>query len=161
MNQEEQASGRFTDGYNCSQSVLLAFAAELNFDSAVAARVAAGFGGGMGRMGYTCGAVTGALIALGMRYGSSDQMDKTAKEKTYAQVQEFLRRFHGKYGSIDCRDLIEIDISSLEGQRQARKAGVFKTRCPLFVQEAVTILVDIMKASDSPENNAQVDESPH
>ena len=152
MNQQEQASGRFSDGYNCSQSVLLAFAEELKLDEEVAARAAAGFGGGMGSMGYACGAVTGALIALGMRYGSSDQKDKTAKEKTYAQVQEFLRRFHGKYGSIDCRDLIEMDISSLEGQRQAREAGVFNTRCPLFVQEAVTILVDIMQDSDSPES---------
>ena len=88
------AHSRFSEGYSCSQSVLAAFAPELGLDADAALRVSAAFGGGMGRTGGTCGAVTGALMALGLKYGAT-VADPVAKERTYALTREFIAQVRG------------------------------------------------------------------
>ena len=94
------ASSRFSEGFSCSQSVLAAFAPEPGLDADAALRVSAAFGGGMGRAGGTCGAVTGALMVLGLRYGPT-VADKVAKEQTYTQAREFIARFEAASGRND------------------------------------------------------------
>ena len=89
------AHSRFSEGFSCSQSVLAAFAPELGLDADAALRVSAAFGGGMGRTGGTCGAVTGALMALGLKYGAT-VADPVAKERTYALTREFIARFEAR-----------------------------------------------------------------
>ena len=133
---------RFSDGFSCSQSVLAAFAPKLGLDVDAALRVSAAFGGGMGRTGGTCGAVTGALMVLGLRYGSS-VADKVAKEITYAQARDFIARFEARHGATACADLLGVNIGTPEGQAAARETNLFKTVCPELVASAAAILEEM------------------
>jgi C_GCAxxG_C_C family probable redox protein len=136
------ARSRFSEGFSCSQSVLAAFAPEFGLDVDAALRVSAAFGGGMGRTGGTCGAVTGALMVLGLRYGPT-VADKVAKELTYAQARDFIARFEARQGATTCADLLGVNISTPEGQAAAREANLFKTTCPGLVASAAAILVEM------------------
>ena len=135
----ELARSRFSEGFSCSQSVLAAFAPELGLDADAALRVSAAFGGGMGRTGGTCGAVTGALMVLGLRYGPT-VADKVAKELTYAQAREFITRFEARQGATTCADLLGVNIGTPEGQATAREANLFKTTCPGLVASSAEIV---------------------
>lgn len=139
MRKAEEALTRFGQGFSCSQAVLAAYAPELGLDEQAALRIASGFGGGMGCMAQTCGAVTGAFMVLGLKYGPANA-DREAKEAIYARVRQFAERFKARNGSADCRDLLSCDISTPEGLRHARETGLFKQKCPKFVQDACEIL---------------------
>lgn len=139
MTKTEQAAARFAEGYACSQAVFSVFAEELGLDRDTALRLAAGFGGGMGGMGGTCGAVTGAYLALGLRHGSAAP-DREAKAALYARIRRFAEQFQARHGSVECRDLLGCDISTPEGFQQARESGVFKEKCPLLVHDACQLL---------------------
>lgn len=138
------ADARHREGFNCAQATLSAFAEELGLPLDVAMRVAAPFGGGMGRRGEVCGAATGALMALGLRYGPSAP-DKAAKEAMYAITAEFLRRFEARTGALLCRDLIQADMTTPEGLAEARSRNVFTTICPGLIAAAVEITDDLMQ----------------
>jgi C_GCAxxG_C_C family probable redox protein len=140
----ELALARFREGYNCSQSTLAAFAEDLGVPLDVALRVAAPFGGGIGRQGEVCGAASGALMALGLRFGDASG-DKAAKERTYDVAAEFLRRFEARAGALRCRDLIQADMTTPEGLADARERRVFATQCPEFVRVAVEIAAGLME----------------
>lgn len=139
----EIALARFRDGYNCSQSTLSAFAEELGLPLDVALRLAAPFGGGIGRQGEVCGAATGALLALGLRFGEASG-DKAAKERAYAVAAEFMRQFEERCGALRCRDLIHADMTTPEGLADVRERKVFATECPRFVATAVEIAGELM-----------------
>ena len=139
MTRTEQAVAHFQDGFNCAQAVLQAFAGEA-LDSATAAKLAGGFGGGMGCLAGTCGAVTGAYMVLGLWHGAVSGKDKAAKENTYRLVREFAARFRERQGALDCRDLLGCDISRPGGTEEARQKGRFVTVCPRMVQAAAEIL---------------------
>ena len=133
------ASSRFSEGFSCSQSVLAAFAPELGLDVDAALRVSAAFGGGVGRTGGTCGVVTGALMALGLKYGAT-VADPAAKELTYAKARDFVAKFEARHGATDCADLLGVNIGTPEGQAAAREANLFKTTCPGLVASAAEIV---------------------
>lgn len=137
------ALSRFSEGFSCSQSVLAAFAPDLGLELDPALRVAAAFGGGMGRTGRTCGAVTGALMALGLKYGATRGDDKATKERTYALAREFLARFEALNHGTGCSELLGVDISTAEGHSAARAADLFKTTCPALVASAAAILAEM------------------
>jgi C_GCAxxG_C_C family probable redox protein len=120
--------------------VLAAYAPQFGLDRETALKVAGAFGGGMGRMGETCGAVTGALMVIGLRYGQAAAGDQQAKEKTYEVTREFADRFKDRHGCLDCRDLLGCDISTPEGMQQAREQQLFATRCSQYIQDAVEIV---------------------
>lgn len=141
----DTALTRFREGYSCSQSALSAFAEELGLPLEVAFRLASPFGGGIGRQGEVCGAASGALMALGLRYGSATP-DKAKKERTYAVAAEFLHTFEARFGSVCCRDLIQADTSTPEGLAAARERKVFTTLCPAFVAAAVEIAEELLRA---------------
>lgn len=126
----------FDHGFNCAQSVLAGFAHQLGLDESQLLKLASPFGGGVSRRGEVCGAVTGALMAIGLAQGSDTP---AGKESTYAMGQDFLKRFEALHGTILCRELIHFDLSTPEGFQQAREQGVFKALCPLFVQDAAEI----------------------
>jgi C_GCAxxG_C_C family probable redox protein len=107
-----------------------------------ALRVASGFGGGMGCMGEACGAVTGAIMVLGLRHGAATA-DREAKEQVYQKVSEFIQRFKARNGTMTCRELLGCDISTPEGLQRMRDQGLFTTLCPRFVQDAVEILEEM------------------
>lgn len=139
----EKAVERFNNGFNCSQAVLGSYSEEFGLDCERAFKVATGFGGGM-RMGETCGAVTGAFMVLGLKYGNTTARDRQAKEKTYEMIIEFTNRFKAQNGSVVCRELLGCDISTQEGQKKARDEGLFSDVCPEMVKNAVEILEEML-----------------
>lgn len=145
MDAADQAVSDFAAGYSCSQSVLRAFAARFGMEPEEACRLASAFGGGMGRSGRTCGAVTGALMALGLRYGFTDPQDKATKEQVYILAQEFLAAFEAKHGSTDCPGLLGCHIGTADGAQQARDQNVFKLKCPDFVHDAAAFAAELIE----------------
>ncbi len=104
-----------------------------------ATRLGAAFGGGIAGTAQTCGAVTGALMVLGLAHGSPSATDKESKKKTYAASRQLLSGFQARHGSVVCRELLGIDIATREGLEAAMRSGVFKARCPVFVRDAAEI----------------------
>jgi len=143
MNSIETAASRFAAGFNCSQAIFSAYAARFGLDENTALKIAAGFGGGMGRMAETCGAVTGALMVLGLRYGGTAP-DRQAKELVYQRVRTFADRFRACHGSLLCRDLLGCDLGTAEGQETARQNNLVATTCPKFVRDAAEILEEML-----------------
>ena len=134
----------FRSGFSCSQAILSAFAEQFGLDRDTALRIAAGFGGGMGRMAGTCGAVTGAYMVLGLKFGVTDAADRQAKEALYERVREFSRRFAARHGSTTCRDLLGCDMSTPEGLARVTQEKLPATLCPPFVQSAAEILEELL-----------------
>ncbi len=145
MKKREEAVSCFKEGFSCSQAVLSAYAPRFGLDRETALRVAGAFGGGMARLGETCGAVTGALMVIGLRYGMTDAKDQRAKEKTYEVTGAFVKAFQAAYGSIRCRDLLGCDISSPDGFHRAKEQSLFTTLCPQFVALAVELLEESLE----------------
>jgi len=141
----KQAVRKFRKGFNCSQAVLSVYAEEFGLCRETALKIACGFGGGMGRMALTCGAVTGAFMVIGLKYGNVDANEKEIKEKTYGLVREFTSRFEKRNGSSICRELLGCDISEPEGLRSAKENGLFTSVCPGLVRGAVEILEEMLE----------------
>ena len=139
-----QAQAYFSQGYLCSQSILMAYGPLFNFDRDLAARIAAPFGGGVARRGETCGAVSGACMVLGLKYGHTSAGDSDAKERTYRAVQEFISQFQINFGSIKCSQLLELDISIPEALDAARDRQLFTTLCPGYVSLAAELLDQLL-----------------
>jgi len=143
MTRIDKAVERFRTGCSCSQAILTTYGPLFGVSERAALQVASGFGGGIGRLGFECGAVTGAVMVLGLRYGPSSTDDTAAREKVYELVREFAKRFRQRCGSLLCRELIGCDISTAEGLQQARRNDVFRTVCPNFVRHAAQILEEL------------------
>jgi C_GCAxxG_C_C family probable redox protein len=142
MSEKSEKAVSYFESFNCAQSVIAACGPELGLDSEAALRVAGGFGGGMGRLGEVCGAVTGAFMVIGLKHAKVHPEDdeSTTKEKAYTLVYEFAERFRSRHGSILCRELLGCRIGTPEGRQKARDKGLFSTLCPKLVQSAVEIL---------------------
>lgn len=148
MNRSEHAVACFKEGFNCSQAVLSPFAPELGLERETALRIAGTFGGGMGRLGEVCGAVTGALMALGLKYGCVDPKNAEGKEAAYRLVREFADRFIARHGAILCRDLLGCDIGTPEGRELAREKGLFANLCPQLVRDAAEIVEQMLRTCE-------------
>jgi len=140
----EVAVALFDQDYACSQALLLAYASRLGIDRSTAARIAAPFAAGMGCLGRTCGAVTGALMVLGLHGGPESPNDQETKERLYEMVRAFIVRFQERHGTVVCNELVGHDISTPEGLEQARAEGVFDRRCPGLVRDAAEIVGNIL-----------------
>lgn len=145
MNRVERAVSCFEEGFSCSQAVCSAFGPQFGLNREMALKVSGVFGGGLGRMGETCGAVTGALMVIGLKYGNIRAEDKKTKLKAYSFVREFVDEFKLRNGSITCRELIDCDISTPEGMKLAEKKELFATLCPKFVHDAAEIIEHILE----------------
>ena len=140
----EQAVSYFQKGFNCSQSILASYCTEFGLNQSIALKLATGFGGGMGRLGKTCGAVSGALMVIGLKYGRDKIEDNTLKEKTYTIVQKFINKFIKLNKSISCNELLDCDISTLEGLNSAKEKNLFSTLCPDFVRTSAEIIEKLL-----------------
>lgn len=140
---KEEVLELFDQSMHCSQIVAGEMADGLGYDKAEMVRVAAPFGGGMFR-GDTCGAVAGALMAIGMKYGHCEPGDTVQDEICVARTAEFLERFEARFGGIVCRDILGYDMS-VEGEfDKAKESGRVAEVCPGFVVGALEILDDMM-----------------
>lgn len=134
---------QFQGHIHCSQIVLSQWAEELGFDRDDCLRMAAPFGGGCFR-GDTCGAVAGAMIAIGMRYGHCETGDVDGDEAMKEKVAEFQSRFMEKYGALACRELTGFDFSKEGEFEKAIESGVIFGKCPDIVNCALEVLEEIM-----------------
>jgi C_GCAxxG_C_C family probable redox protein len=139
----QTAQELFSQGFNCSQAVFCAFAPEFGIDEETALMLASPFGGGIAHQGQVCGAVSGALMALGLGRGSATVEQK---DETYRMAEGFIQRFQERHDTLLCRELIGYDISTPEGLQSAREQGVFKMLCPTFVESAVRIATEMLGA---------------
>jgi C_GCAxxG_C_C family probable redox protein len=130
----------FQKGFNCAQSVLCAFGNEAGMDRETCLRVAGSFGAGMAGRAETCGAVSGGLMALGLRYGMMKEGDALTKKKNYEEAKKFMAEFERKNGSVVCRDLLGCDIFTSEGAKNNSEKKLTSTLCPQLVKSAVEIL---------------------
>ena len=124
--------------FNCAQTVFSLFAGEVGLDEQTALKIASTFGSGMA-CGGTCGAVTGALMVIGMKHGHFIS-DPDAKANTKALVRKFNERFKEQHGTLTCKDLLGYDTSTPEGADAAHAAGLFDTHCPEFIKTACDLL---------------------
>ncbi|WKY45634.1 C-GCAxxG-C-C family protein [Eubacteriaceae bacterium ES2] len=139
MNKSEEALDLFSQGFNCTQVILSVFGDEFGLDREAALKMACGFGGGLCQ-GELCGAVSGAVMVLGLKYGQCEKEDHDAKEKTYDVVNAFCKQFKAINGSIICNDLLDTDLSQENARKIARENGLFKKVCPKVIADAVLIL---------------------
>jgi C_GCAxxG_C_C family probable redox protein len=144
MDRVELAVSLFQKGFSCSQALLAAYGDYFGLDREVALRIAAGFGGGMGRMAKTCGAVTGAFMLIGLKHGGIAAEDRQAKAKTHEVVREFARRFLESHGFLSCRELLGCDISTPEGSKTVKEKRLNATICPNLVKSAAQILEEVI-----------------
>jgi len=147
MSRKEDAENLFRMGFNCSQAVFSVFAKELGLPKETANKIACAFGGGM-RMGNTCGAVTGALMVIGLMHGKATAGDNEARDKTYMLAKKFQKRFSSLKGSLACKDLLGYNISSDKGYEQAKESLAFVRICPFLVRDAVDILEGLIDISN-------------
>ncbi|MDD5466278.1 MAG: C-GCAxxG-C-C family protein [Anaerolineales bacterium] len=140
MDATERADELFKRGYNCAQAVFAALAPEIGISEEVALRIAAAFGGGMGRLGEVCGAVSGAFMLIGYQYGNAVADDAANKQRVYQLVRQQAEGFQARHGSILCRELLGCNISEEAGMALARQRDLFHTRCPAFVRASTELV---------------------
>ena len=133
------ATAHFHSGLNCAQSVVAVFCEEYGMDKNTAIKMCSGLGAGV-RSGEICGAVSGAVLVIGLKYGQGIAEDKTAKENCNNKTVEFMNLFRTKNKSVVCRDILELDLSIKEEYEQALKKNLFKTVCVNMIESAVLLL---------------------
>jgi C_GCAxxG_C_C family probable redox protein len=124
--------------FNCAQTVFSLFAQDLGLDESTTLKIASGFGRGMA-CGGTCGAVTGALMVIGMKHGHFISETK-AKAHTKMLVRRFNERFKEQHGALTCWELLGFDISTPDGEDAAYVKGVFDSLCPVYIKTACDLL---------------------
>lgn len=145
----ERAVSLFKNGYNCSQSVVVAYADYFGLDETLAARVSASFGGGMGRLREVCGAVSGSFMLAGLKYASADSSDKAAKTENYTVVQELAEKFRQHNGSIICRELLGLAQKKDDPVPSDRTPEYYKRRpCSEYVAIAARVIGEKLNGED-------------
>lgn len=130
----------FDSGFNCAQAVAGAFCGNYEVDEKLLMKLASGFGGGL-RCGEVCGAVSGSVMILGLKYGQSIASDKVSKEKCYHITSEFIKEYVKRNGTILCRELIGYDIRDPETREKFQ--GRIKEVCPKAIEAAVLLLEEM------------------
>lgn len=147
MTKAEKASELFSNSFNCSQAVFAAFAPDFGIDEELALKLATSFGGGA-RNGEICGAVSGALMVIGLKYGHFQSGNSEQKSRAYAIAAEYTKRFKEANRSIVCRDLLGYDLTIPEDMACIQEKNLFKTICPRMVIGAVEVLEGILAENE-------------
>ena len=143
----ERATQLHEQGYGCAQAVLTSYASDFGLDESLALKLATGFGSGMGRMCEVCGALTGAFMVIGLKYGkekSDGTRYGTETETTYRLVSDLAGKFQEKNGSIYCRDLIGHNLMDPTEREKVVELGLFKTTCRKCILDAVELLEETL-----------------
>ncbi len=130
MERVEKAKELFESGCNCSQAVICAYSDLFGMDETTAMRVSEGFGGGMGRMRLTCGAVSGMFMLAGLKYGKGIPDDLATRTLVYETVQKMAREFEEMNGSIVCGDLLGLNKPQDNGAVPTKRDGEFYKKRP-------------------------------
>ncbi len=138
----EKALSTFAQGYNCAQSVIGTYAEALGLDADIAKKVSSCFGGGM-RMGSTCGALTGALMVLGLAKGFAEYSPEQ-KASIELHCTSFISRWKEVIGETDCKEILGLDVSDPLQRQKGKDEGVFNLHCPNCIETAVRLLVEVL-----------------
>lgn len=136
----EEALKLFSEGYHCSQSVFGAFCEDFGLQRETALKIACPFGGGIGGYGRTCGALTGAIMVIGLKYGSSSSKDFEARTLSRSKSRQLIELFEKKHGSSMCNELVGFDRSNLSGSELMARMPFFYSTCPKFLETVVSYL---------------------
>jgi C_GCAxxG_C_C family probable redox protein len=140
MDNSESALQYFKTGFNCAQSVLTPFGDQFGLTEDHCLKMACAFGAGMGRQQHTCGAVTGALMVLGLHFGKGKMDDNSKKLLTYEKTVEFMNAFKEKHGSVNCLDLLDgLHMALPEESKEIEARELYRVRCTRYVSDAVHI----------------------
>ena len=135
----------FRNGYNCAQSVFSVLAPDLGLHQDLAMKLSSPFGAGITYLQETCGAVTGALMAIGLKYGKGEHGTPEDKERAYDFSRHFITEFKHLHGSICCRTLMEnLDMTTPEGMAEIQKRNLFQQKCANHVLTAITLAQKIV-----------------
>jgi C_GCAxxG_C_C family probable redox protein len=137
-----EAANMFRDGYLCSQAVFAAYSEMLGLEKDLAFKIGNGFGAGIARRQEVCGAVSGAVMLIGLKYGKVDPNDSIAHEKTFKLVNDFCAKFIEKNKSINCHELLGCDMAT------AKEKGLFSTLCKKCIMDSVDIVGEILEDSE-------------
>lgn len=144
----EEAVAMFRSGFDCAQSVLAVVGGREGLSREMAVRLGEAFGAGMCSHDQTCGAVTGGLMAIGLRYSRGESKDQALREKAGRTAGEFMARFTARNGSVGCTGVLRVNLSQPGGHEEARRRNLFATTCAKAVGDAVEILEELL--DDSP-----------
>lgn len=140
-NHSEKAKALFEEGYNCAQSVFLAFAEDLGLDFETAAKLSSSFGGGMGRLREVCGAVSAMFMIAGLKKGYTSPNDDTSKAEHYQRIQELAAEFRDHHGTILCRELLGLEAGPDDYHPAKRTKAYYASRpCADLVADAASIV---------------------
>lgn len=139
----EHAKEQFLKSMNCSQAVFETYAPAMGLSTETARKIAAAFAGGMG-MGSVCGAVTGAFLVIGMKYGKTVDSDPQADSETFKRTTEFVKEFKERHKYLNCSALIGVDMGKPKNVEEASRKGLFTTRCPVYVKTAADVLDKVL-----------------
>lgn len=146
MNKTEQAEIKFSEGYSCSQAIFSTYCEKFNIDRRTALALSAGLGGGI-CMGKTCGAVTGALLIIGLAMAGENPEKNEDRRPVKQAAIEYLKKFEELNGSTECKELLSTNIATPEGMKKALEERLFTTVCPQFIADSCTILEEIIERS--------------
>ena len=143
----EKAVELFKEGFNCSQSVVAAFADEYGFTREQALKMSASFGGGIGRMRETCGAACGLFMLAGLETGAVDGADREGKAANYALVQQLAEEFKKRNGALKCAELLGLSKKEpVVSTPEARTPQYYAKRpCVKMVEEAARIWCEYLE----------------
>lgn len=139
MTRIEKTLNAFNDNLNCAQAIVATYGPDLGLEREHCIKIASGFGAGIAYRQEICGAVTGAIMVLGMKFGTTNS-DPESKKIPYDYARKFIKQFESIHETVQCRELLGMDISTESGLKAAKESGIFKSRCSLFVRDAVEIL---------------------
>ena len=142
MLKNDYGTNAFLNGMNCAQAVFSSFSEDYGLNASVACKIAGGLGSGA-RTGELCGAVSGAALVIGLKYGQEKPGNSASKQKCNDETEEFMRRFRSANGNIVCRNLLKCDITTKKGRENAIAKELFTTKCKDFVVSAINILIDM------------------
>jgi C_GCAxxG_C_C family probable redox protein len=134
------AEETYHNGFNCAQSVLTAYSGKYHMDDKTAKMISCGFGGGCARQSLTCGAVTGAFMVIGLKYGKAEKEEVEARDITYKKVNEFSTKFKSMHNSINCGELLGIDLATEKGRAYFKENLFSEKKCSNFIKDACNIL---------------------
>jgi C_GCAxxG_C_C family probable redox protein len=136
-------------GFLCSEAVLMAIADLLGFKSDAIPRIATGFGAGIGRRGEVCGAASGGVMGLGLRFGRDTVEDNEGDRRPYWYAAEFLDGFRVRCGGVRCRDLLGLDLSRPEDVEEYHRRGHWDKRCRELIKTAAGLAHDLLASESS------------
>lgn len=144
MTYKDKALEYFANNFNCSQAVFAAFATENHMEESLALKLGTQFGGGA-RCGQLCGAVAGALLVLGLKYGHSHSDNAEEKARAYRLATEFNQRFCERNGTVVCKELLGLDLSDPAEAALIKEQNLFRTVCPKMVADAAEITAQMLQ----------------